>query len=1575
MSNRLQRDYKKYDRSFSGAEDQFFRDSINLQELALSEGWEFDKKESSQMTKIYRRNGHKITINKVGLRYLWSYVGQENAPKGSVVEFIKTFNQLEGKQLYAHLRDVAQRTVGVEYSIFKDRFLNENKLPLKEQNQPIKPIEQVNIQVPEEVEEDIEEGEAQKIFILPQLENIDFLLNRGLIEPTINHPLFKGRLGSTQAEFGVEAGEKTPFKNTDFQFEHHLLVPSWNRKGELVGLEAKNKYKDEVYNHEVNKAVDRGDSISSVRKNPSRYYPQSSKSALWSSNIIGKPKAILISEQPIDALSYFQVNQPKDTLFVSTGGNFTDNQLIHFKALIKEHGIEQVITGFDNDINGLRYSLKVLSAFKEKKGEIDLSFSTYLKDEIVCEIKTKSGKPTAQRLKNRQAEFEKLFNSVPWDGRIESYPGLFISDSIIKFSIPYSRNNSEQLIKLSSRLWEVQEGRFKFHSPGKSKDWNDELNNSPAISFTDSVYLYDHKQNRNRILLDRNLNIIFQRRLFSVDQNIKENAGRINPFGPHPIDLNNTLLPTPELSTELQRLTSLYHKYVPALNNNFIKQALTGDIAYYELDSTFQNKKGVIATYKDGGLIKVSPDITNTERLILERMAWNLAQGRAFNQVEWDLRNNKLSVGNLNNQGLYYNESYQFFTLSEKVGSVQNGLFQSPQDLSVKSKEIIQQLIANPQYQQPESSEGYFKISARGDVYRSKIIATWKGNRIELNDPNEAGIQDEQFDILERMQNQLLAGSNPNYPNLRATLKPDFSLDILKEFSKEGSFSISEQRELQLINTALNNAQEGFIKFREIYPEPLLPIKAENSIFYYNAAPIYRYNQENGMLEFLGRDKDLVGRSFPMEFYKALELFTENQGSFENIMRLTKVDRQSRLVYYNEMDFGLGTVFKATNGKYFLAPFDDISPTFINELKRLSPLPVADAALIKENGIDTKRGLNARLKEQKVSYVPQKFRTFFNKDGKFVPMPEDKIRDKKQGWRELYTQALLWNLENNKTESNQRKYVIREKNGEVFMNTFHFATYNEKDDKLHINIQIDQRFYPQLALIEKQLVKTPANRAFSQYLQGTQPVETTTNRSKVIELLTKIDKDTQTNNLLIRDPITLKSRIFAHESGNDLHIDSAYHTISQVFKSAMELYAKERKLQIKWEDKYEQTQAQTTEIKAEVPQLPKEKFDQSFRLTNDGLLLTLLENEVFGKSAVYEEGQTRFLFNHGPSGQLIMPYNSAYGKLEGSHTWLHAPEKAESLVITQTPDQALLLYQQTLLSPIHENSPASIHGKDLYACFINQSEGNIQKSIEALSKQYGASKITLVGNDDFLNKLEPLFKSNKNYQLKSVVSLTAKATLESLQNKLQYTEPDTLLQSALEASHGKRIFNPCKGVAIIPTESAAATHRMIIGAKSEFAQVHQGMWTSHTQQQMKALHNPRVILAANPREIIYYQKLNEEFTKGDVLVAFQGNLNQDHVSRLTKLLAAPRYEGKIFAITTDRFQHQLIDLKFPYEVATQNPGIQISFEAEYQRLHQARESVSLQIETKQKLTSRKSYHQGNDRAPNLEKEEERKRNK
>jgi len=173
---------------------------------------------------------------------------------------------------------------------------------------------------------------SEKKFCLPdgllELKDPTYLFFRGIQSQTINNSLFKEKI------FNVKLNG---YDNIGFPF--------YNASGDTVGFELRNKQ----FKHVI------GGTDRSV--------------GIWHSNLPHTIEYVILTESPIDALSYHQLKGKNNSLYVSFGGSVTQGQLETLTSIILEANVNpelRIISAVDNDKMGRIYTEKFKEVFSEK---------------------------------------------------------------------------------------------------------------------------------------------------------------------------------------------------------------------------------------------------------------------------------------------------------------------------------------------------------------------------------------------------------------------------------------------------------------------------------------------------------------------------------------------------------------------------------------------------------------------------------------------------------------------------------------------------------------------------------------------------------------------------------------------------------------------------------------------------------------------------------------------------------------------------------------------------------------------------------------------------------------------------------------------------------------------------------------------------------------------------------------------------------------------------------------------------------------------------------------------------------
>jgi len=290
---------------------QDFRNEISIIELALSVGYKLRKRDGIKWPVLKDEiSGNKIIIvNPQSTSNQGYFNPQDTKDKGTLINFVK--NRLGSVFPYISGKSEAGNINAVLY--------NYQNLPLPEKN-----LFKTNVN-------NLVQEYSEKEFCLPEglseLKNPTYLFFRGIQSQTINNFLFKGKI------FNVKLNG---YDNIGFPF--------YNASGETVGFEIRNKQ----FKHVI-EGTDRSVGI-------------------WHSNLPTVLEYVILTESPIDALSYHQLKGKKNTLYVAFAGAVGDAQIDTLQAIITKANKSpdlKFISAVDNDAAGRRYTEKFKTVFSE----------------------------------------------------------------------------------------------------------------------------------------------------------------------------------------------------------------------------------------------------------------------------------------------------------------------------------------------------------------------------------------------------------------------------------------------------------------------------------------------------------------------------------------------------------------------------------------------------------------------------------------------------------------------------------------------------------------------------------------------------------------------------------------------------------------------------------------------------------------------------------------------------------------------------------------------------------------------------------------------------------------------------------------------------------------------------------------------------------------------------------------------------------------------------------------------------------------------------------------------------------
>lgn len=288
---------------------QDFRNEISIIELALSVGYKIRKNEGIKWPVLKDEvSGDKIIIVNPQSTSNQGYFNPHDAKdKGTLINFVK--NRIGSIFPYHNDKSEVGNINAVLYSY--------QSLPLPEKN--MFKTDVMNL-VKEYSEKEFHPPDG-----LSELKDSSYLNYRRIQSQTINDALFKEKI------FNVKLND---YNNIGF--------PYFNTFGEIVGFEIRNKQ----FKHVI-EGSDRSIGI-------------------WHSNMPKTLEAAILTESPIDALSYHQLKGKENSWYVSFGGSVTAGQLETVKSIIADAkaipGLK-IISAVDNDEMGKLYTQKFKRAF------------------------------------------------------------------------------------------------------------------------------------------------------------------------------------------------------------------------------------------------------------------------------------------------------------------------------------------------------------------------------------------------------------------------------------------------------------------------------------------------------------------------------------------------------------------------------------------------------------------------------------------------------------------------------------------------------------------------------------------------------------------------------------------------------------------------------------------------------------------------------------------------------------------------------------------------------------------------------------------------------------------------------------------------------------------------------------------------------------------------------------------------------------------------------------------------------------------------------------------------------------
>ncbi|HEV8506986.1 MAG TPA: hypothetical protein VGQ53_16360, partial [Chitinophagaceae bacterium] len=740
---------------FSSERD-FFNKTIDLEAFADTFGFSYSKKKSERNQKHFvHEDEREVTINNNKSRkgyWLWCVPGSRRGENesGTITDFVLWANKLSTRESATEIiRQYAKKNYPVEASL----FYNEKKQVERSQ---------VKVQ-PKVYVEPYPEESSIRTFVVKPAEDFAFILNRGIKAETINHPLFKNKFGNATGPMAQESSSAiSRIESENLLYEKHLLLPYTDANGRVVALEAKNKLTPAHYQRLVLEAASNGEKISDIRKNPSLFYEGSLKNiALWVSNIPENPTALFIAEQPLDCMAHFQMfeKENESTIYVATAGSPSHFQREMIKDIVNTYNIDVIKLGFDREPSGFKFSTDILLRTLGEHTSNDVIVRNGMLEIIL------SDKVTPLQL-----------SSVDLEGETTYFPSVRKSDKQAGTLIaPYTPHNALQLFLLLRSL-HPQGAKFEFLPPVNSKDWNDELNGEVENSFNAPLkFFLDTEGERNKLLINANDTVTIQRRSTSIDHNLQDQIGVLNPFAYTKFITTGNDILDPGIALLVKQANEEYAKMLPRLDERFTHFAATQGLSFD--NGYFLKKEKAIAQWTpENGLVNLSEgELTKAEKIAMEWMTIAAEVKRNPNRPLINLKFREVYYGYYNNENLKFRDTSLF---AEKTpifqigsGSLNRLNDHIPVDQSVKKE--LENAIQNYRLGKEFFLPAGWKMDKKnqtltcdikvGDIADGKLIPT---NKYPLEKINT---------IVERSLRLIAEGKDPNKPGLIGVLDNRFN--------------------------------------------------------------------------------------------------------------------------------------------------------------------------------------------------------------------------------------------------------------------------------------------------------------------------------------------------------------------------------------------------------------------------------------------------------------------------------------------------------------------------------------------------------------------------------------------------------------------------------------------------------------------------------------------------------------------------------------------------------------------------------------------------------------------------------
>jgi hypothetical protein len=308
------------------------KNKIDLQAFLAWQGFKKDESKSTARQLVYNGPGDEKVVllhHRTSGELIYQNL-RDSADRGNVINFVA--NRLDG---YVNTAPKSKQDY-IKVSEELKKYLN---IPLEQRSSLVK----------EKIEEQKKYYFNYKLFNPKPFTDAEYLESRGILKETYDSPQFKGTIVNCQ-QYDFVRKENIPGTMAGF------IITNGNNK--IEGLDM------------------RGPGVRTFALGSNK------SESFWTSAAGEGQTSMVITESPIDALSYHQIKGNGTNRYYSTNGNMTEYQVNHIKENIDKRKYEKAILATDNDIAGYRFDLKILSVFLKDK----IKFIGTKKDQTEIEV-------------------------------------------------------------------------------------------------------------------------------------------------------------------------------------------------------------------------------------------------------------------------------------------------------------------------------------------------------------------------------------------------------------------------------------------------------------------------------------------------------------------------------------------------------------------------------------------------------------------------------------------------------------------------------------------------------------------------------------------------------------------------------------------------------------------------------------------------------------------------------------------------------------------------------------------------------------------------------------------------------------------------------------------------------------------------------------------------------------------------------------------------------------------------------------------------------------------------------------